>query len=98
MHGQSEHEEEGGCQGCQAGPRGDPQCVGREMMAEDGNEDGAEDSDSERARQLLHGLEDPGGGTDLVHAHAVQDELEQLPDGGADARTDEEQAGDEVPA
>ena len=49
-HGQSEHEEEGCCQGHEAGPCRDSQCVGGEMVVEDGEEDGAEDCDSERAR------------------------------------------------
>ena len=34
VHGKSEHEEESGCQRCQAGPGGDPQCVGRQVVVE----------------------------------------------------------------
>ena len=62
-----------------------------------GEEDGAQDGDSECGGELLDGFQDTRGGSDLVHAHARQDELEQLSDGGADACADEEEARDEVP-
>jgi hypothetical protein len=68
------------------------------MVVEDGEEDRAEDCDSERARELLHGLEDARGGTDLIHADTGQNEPEQLPDRGTDTDAHEEKAGDEVPA
>jgi hypothetical protein len=97
MHGQSEHEEEGDHQWCQAGPGRDPECVGREVVAEGREEDRAQDGDSERSRELLDGFQDTRGGADFVHGHAGEDELEELPDAGASACADEEEAGHEVP-
>jgi hypothetical protein len=43
MLGQSEHEDEGDGQWCQAGPGCDPQCIGRGVVAEGREEDGAKD-------------------------------------------------------
>jgi hypothetical protein len=67
------------------------------MTAEGREEDGAKDGDSERGRELLYGFKDTRGGSDLIHVHAGQDELEKLPDAGTDACADEEEAGNEVP-
>src|ERR1700722_6644843 len=66
-------------------------------MAEGGEEDRAKHGDSKRSRELLHGFQNTGGGADLVHAHAGEDELEELADAGTRAYADQEEAGQEIP-
>jgi hypothetical protein len=43
-----------------------------------GEEDRSEDRDPQRACQLLHRVQDAGGGADLVHRYPGEDDVEQL--------------------
>ena len=68
---------------------GDLQRVGREMVVERREEDGAEDGNAERGRKLLCRFKDTGGRSDLVHVDAVEHESEELGEAGASAGTGE---------
>src|ERR1700722_13325470 len=68
-----------------------------EIPIERREEDRSEYGDSEGARELLDGLEYSGGGANLVHADAGQDEVEQLTDARPGTESDKKQAGGDTP-
>ena len=54
MLGQQEYENERGCQGDEADPCNDPESVGRRVVFEQREEDGAENRNAERGRTAQH--------------------------------------------